>query len=452
MSSDIQPGPAPPGQDSCPFCGTAFPERAYYCPNCGSVRPSIVAAGLPMAGDRRTWAWQQYRRPAKRADLRAVIKAVSAFAMITLGIQTMLMLFTLIYGIHMVVPEILDEWAGYTLFVIVPVVVTLFELSGYYLVAYYLFLVVAIVASCAWVVLRSYKTFLKELSMKATTREHSPLFETCGLLFATMFFSVVMALAFGASDEEIPDIGTVEESLFLLANASVWEEIVVRVLMIGLPMVLVDFARRSWNKNWYAYALGGGFRLGIPEVSLLIISSFVFGMAHYVTGWGAWKILPAAVGGLAFGYLFLRFGIAASIMLHFATDYLGMPIEVFESDRLRMIVGLGVLMWLGFGLIFFIYYTTRVAEFLSGKRLFETGPRAVPTPWTDPRMRAPIPGTWTYSTVPTQAPAPQPHQPPPSAPPAVSSFGMGYVCPVCGHTEARYINGRFQCLGCGHLS
>lgn len=401
-------------------------------------------------------AYQQYQAR-KRPNWRAIIKAVSAFAMLTLVADILLSLYTLVYGIHIVVPDILDSWEGYTFFIIVPVLVPLLEISGPALLAYYLFLVAAIFASCTWVFLTSFKGFGKELSMTATSRQHSALFETCGLLFATLFFSIFMALVFQPEEGEMPDIGTLSESLFLLANASVWEEIAVRILLIGLPLIVVDFARRSWHKNWYAYLLGGGFKLGIPEVSLLIISSTVFGVAHFLTGWGAWKILPSAVGGFAFGYLFLKFGIAASIMLHFTTDYLSMPIEVFDSMAMTVLIGLGILLWMGFGVLFFIYYTTRVFEFLSGKRLLEAQQqRIAPTPWLDPRMQAPIPGSESYMGPPTQGPMyptyQQPTPAPQPQPPVQPGFGGGYVCPACGNTEARWIDGKFQCLRCGKLT
>src|SRR5207249_6609828 len=44
----------------------------------------------------------------------------------------------------------------------------------------------------------------------------------------------------------------------------------------------------------------------------LIASSVIFGLAH-APGWGLWKVIPAMVAGLGFGYLFLRHGIAAAI-------------------------------------------------------------------------------------------------------------------------------------------
>lgn len=448
MSILQEPSPGSASDEFCPFCGTRIPPRGYYCPVCGAVRPSMAFSGVPPPGDRRAQSHPIYPVLAqpKKSDLRAVVKAVTAFAMLTLVADVLLSLYTLVYGARVVVPDILNSWEGYTFFIILPVMVPLFEVSGTALAAYYFLLIAIIFASCLWVLFTSLPGFAKELSMKAKPREHSPLFETSGLVFATLFLSVVVALIARPSEEELPDLGTLSESLFLLANASVWEELAVRVLLIGVPMMVVDLIRRSLRKDWYAYILGGGFELGALEVALLVFSSVMFGFAHYAGGWGAWKILPTTVGGLAMGYLFLRYGLATAIMLHFTTDYLSMPGEVFHSTALTALLGLAILLWLGFGALLFAYYTVRVIEFVTNKKFFEGGPRAVPAPWIDPRMQTPVPGNYPAEPNPN-APLEQPLSPP-------SSFagGGGYVCPRCGNTTARWVDGRFQCLKCGWLT
>lgn len=450
MSVDPEPVTTSPAPEYCTNCGAEIPPTGHYCPRCGALKPSARYAGLPVAGDRRHRAPQPtYYRPT-RMNWRVVIKGISAFVMVTFIIQILVSLFTLIYGIHLVVPDILDVWKGYTLFLVIPVIVELVLLSGYALLVWYLFLVGAIVAACTWVLLSGYKGFAKELGMKAKSREHSAIFDTCGLMFATLFFSVLVVILLKPSAADVPSTGSLTENLFLLANASVWEEIAVRVLLIGLPMVAVDLARRDYRRKAYSYLLGGGFKLGIPEVSLIIISAMIFGFAHYLGGWGSWKIVPAAVGGFAFGYLFLRYGIAASIMLHFGTDYLSMPMEVFNSNGLTLLLSLAILVWLGFGLLFFVYYTVRVGEFFSGKKYMEGRSATAATPWSDPRMQVHA----YYQPRETQHTV-QVHYGPasgqiPQAPPPRQGFGGGYVCPICGYMQARWMDGKFQCLRCGH--
>jgi membrane protease YdiL (CAAX protease family) len=296
--------------------------------------------------------------------------------------------------------------------------------------------------------------FRKELSMTAESRKHSAIFATLGLFFATLFFSVLVALIANPSADELPEPGTLANSLFSLANASVWEELIVRVLMIGLPMILVDLVRNKRQAKWHSYILGGKFGIGIPEVALVLISSFIFGIAHFASGWGEWKIIPTTVGGVAFGYLFLRYGIAASIVMHFSIDYLGMPMEVIDSFGLRAITGIAVLLWIGFGALFFAYYSMRAVEFVTGRKYFDPPPPVEYRSWT-----AASPGVnpfdQTYPPIPPNQQNGAKHGP---APQQVQmqqyggGFGGGYVCPVCGSVEARWVDGKFQCLTCGHLS
>jgi hypothetical protein len=371
--------------------------------------------------------------------------------MLTFIAQLVLSIVTLFYGMKWVVPAILDEWHGFDMIVIAPVIVKFLTISGYSLLVFYFFLIGAIVSSCTWVFVTSIRGFSKELSMTAVSREHSPLFETCGLLFATLFFSVLVALLFRTTASEVPSTGTLQESLFLLANASVWEELIVRVMLIGLPLLIVDLLRRNRRYKWHSYLLGGGFKIGAPEAVLIAISAAIFGYAHFTGGWGAWKIIPASAGGLAFGYLFLRFGLAASIMLHFATDYLGMPIEVFNSIGLNLITGVGILIWLGFGIIFFSYYLTRIGEFLTGQRLFDARRALVPTPSVDPGTRNLFPPP-VYDPYNAQQPGWNQGAAADPNPPQHHGFSGGYVCPRCGSTQARWIDGRFRCMRCGLLT
>lgn len=444
-----QPVPIPTTDDRCDVCGEDIPSMGNYCPRCGTIKPSMRFSGLPSAGNRRIWAQSptQYRSVA-RTDWRRIGKSISAFVMLTFVAQMVLAVIALLYGVKWVAPAILDEWHGFPLILILPVIIKFFTLSGYSLLVFYFFLIGAIVSSCAWVFATSVEGFSKELSMTAISRDHSPLFETCGLLFATLFFSLLVALLFRTSTSELSGEGTLQESLFQYANASVWEELMVRVLLIGLPLLFVDLLRRNHKYKWHSYLLGGGFKIGTAEAVLVFVSASIFGYAHYAGGWGAWKIIPASAAGLAFGYLFLRFGLAASILLHFATNYLGMPIEVFNNNGLTIITGLGILIWLGFGVIFFAYYVTRVFEFLTGQRMFEGGPTAVPTPWVDPRKQIPFqpPSEGPYGVAQTEQ-----HQATATdqAPTQPSGFSGGYVCPRCGYTQARWVEGRFQCMRCG---
>lgn len=438
-------------EEFCNYCGTRFKEGTIFCDMCGATRPSVQAAPPTSHMDWRTWALRpkQYPSVYRRTSTRTAFKAFFAVCILSIVISVIAGLITLVYGTGLVTPYILNEHLKYPLFIVVPFFINLLTISGYALVGYYFLIVAIILASCTWVLLKSYPTFIKEMTLKAKSREHSPLFDIGGLLTATVFITYVIvfiAYLFGVTDTGAPSTGDLEEALFALANASVWEEVIVRVLLIGLPLLVIDLFRRTRKRPVYSYILGGKFAFGIPEVVLVIVSASIFGYAHYLGDWGFWKVPAAAIGGVAFGYLFLRHGLPAAIMMHFAVDYLGMPSQVFGFSI--AMEGILILIWIGLGFAFTVYYVIRVGEFLTGAKYLEPRPEPVGVPWSQP---------WMVQTSPPQQYNPpgqygQQNPPGPDAPvvPQEAHYG-GFVCPYCGHTQARWTDGRFQCLNCGKL-
>jgi hypothetical protein len=139
----------------------------------------------------------------------------------------------------------------------------------------------------------------------------------------------------------------------------------------------------------HKYFIGGGFKLEHITISLIIISSILFGLAHYPS-WGLWKILPTFIAGLAFGYLFVRKGIHTAIILHFLIDYMYIILLIFSGNFVLLLfvvlsLGLVMLFWLSAGAI---YTTLYISEFfrLLADRLF--GPRKKPevTAAAEPRV------------------------------------------------------------------
>ena len=65
-----------------------------------------------------------------------------------------------------------------------------------------------------------------------------------------------------------------------------------------------------------------------PTLKLLVyflvaLSSILFGLAHYLSGagWDIGKVSEAALDGVALAYLYVRYGLHASIIFHWAVDY-----------------------------------------------------------------------------------------------------------------------------------
>jgi hypothetical protein len=462
-------GPTQPSApEFCAQCGARFKEGAVFCEMCGAVRPSMWSAPPTSHTDWRTWALRsrEYAQVQKRSSWRVFMKALMALCVLTVVASLVMGTIALVYGVGLVTPYILDTGYDISLYIVLPVFVYILNLSGYALLTYYFILVAVIVACTAWVLLTSYKVFVKELTMKATSREHSAIFDIGGLVSVNVFMTfaiLLIAIMFGETNTGGPSGGDLENLLFQLANASVWEEVIIRILMIGLPLLFIDLVRRAMDRGrltknlpvvkkqdrrWYQYILGGKFEIGIPEVVLVLVSATIFGYAHYLGSWGLWKVPAASIGGIAFGYLFLRHGLPAAIVMHFAVDYSSVPSQVFGySDTIEVLL---IVFWLGVGFVFTFYYITRIGEFLTGRKLLEDRPVPAGAPWPQPAGYVPMqPQQYYY---PPQNPQQMSMQSgPPAVEPQQAAYG-GYVCPVCGNTEARYVNGRFQCLRCGNLT
>jgi hypothetical protein len=153
------------------------------------------------------------------------------------------------------------------------------------------------------------------------------------------------------------------DQLHIFADASVWEEIVSRVLMLGLPLWIYHMLAGRVGTPAWRYAIGGGFRIENAAFVLIFAQAFIFALAH-VAGWDLWKVIPTTVSGMAFGYLFLKRGLWAAIALHFTFDYLGMTPRVFASWGVDIDLAfyLFELLWIAAGLVLLVHYIVIVVK------------------------------------------------------------------------------------------
>lgn len=443
----------------CMRCGAVIPGRGAYCPSCGALKPSLSGQQGgpfgPRAAPPPNVLRMQYYERVRSSTLpwRRLARTTAAAFMITFAVYLAICIGVLIIGVEIVSPVIGDH--SYSLQIALVALIPVLTISGTALEAWYIFLVCAILASAAWMSLKSGSRFLKEITMRGTPRDHSPFFDMCGLMFAVLFINTVIVLTLALTDNEVtaPTEAMADwELLFLLANASVWEELIVRVLLLGLPLIAVDLVRGMETKRLHRYVFGGRIKIMWGEAALVIISSMIFGFAHY-EAWGLWKVFPASVAGVAFGYMFLKHGLPAAVMLHFSFDYLSMPIVIFDASMAaQMIVGIGILLWIGLGLIFTIYFSVRIVEFLSGRLFFE-GERPAPATVSMAAMRySPGQGRPVYvgRTPATQYAGTSPQQRTGEGRPPQGPRRGFFVCPMCGSARARLDAERgVVCLGCG---
>lgn len=57
------------------------------------------------------------------------------------------------------------------------------------------------------------------------------------------------------------------------------------------------------------------------EWVVVLLTAFIFSLAHYFSGWGLGKIPQTAISGVIFGFAYLYYGIQAPILLHWYFNY-----------------------------------------------------------------------------------------------------------------------------------
>lgn len=193
----------------------------------------------------------------------------------------------------------------------------------------------------------------------------NPLAATMVLLGAVSFVTVLVdsfQTSAGVSTGSLTG-----DPFLLLENftlAPLTEETTFRLLMIGLPVVVLslvmfrDFspmkaAKALWRPSsvWDVDEAGETETVTVrsfeetgpslfpdgPSDSLKVraikpvvyafffLSSLIFGYAHYSSGigWGPGKVSEAALAGVALGYLYIKYGFQTNVLLHWSVNYVG---------------------------------------------------------------------------------------------------------------------------------
>ncbi|MDP6155478.1 MAG: CPBP family glutamic-type intramembrane protease [Candidatus Thermoplasmatota archaeon] len=251
--------------------------------------------------------------------------------------------------------------------------------GGMEAVIYYFFLAVILLLAIGIMIKKEGRHFLSIASLAIRRKKAPPadvnnsfimLFQLfMALLFVNMIIITVHTLLTGNSPsvpESLGESTVIEKRLYMLANASVYEEIVTRILLLGLPLYFVAILTKKKDRTWYKYLLGGNIKIGFGAFFFALFSASLFGIAHL--SWGAWKVIPTVISGLAFSYIFLKKGVFPAIVFHFLFDYLGMGGSIIEhsgysATGYNILFSILLLLWLHAGIRYFTHYTLRSVFF-----------------------------------------------------------------------------------------
>ena len=279
---------------------------------------------------------------------------------------TTVILFELITALYRS-PDVLREIYGYVsgILVIIPVPVTIFTITGNALQLFYIMILITVTVAVGYLLWKSVPAMIRFTKDKEPdTIKKSMMFEF-GTLFAAMYlvqtaFILLLVLAGVDVAGTVPfDDKTKLEMMYLTIEASVWEELVSRVLLIGVPMLVLAFIA-SDRKKWWKW-LSGGFGMSRNAALLILFSALFFGIAH-VPGWDLWKFLPAFITGLGLGYLFVRYGLYAAIAMHFMFNYLSSSDWLLNDGG--VLLSLVAILIALFGIPYAWLYTKRGLDYL----------------------------------------------------------------------------------------
>ena len=112
---------------------------------------------------------------------------------------------------------------------------------------------------------------------------------------------------------------------FYISLAPVMEEFGFRLLLIGIPLFAL-YSNRS-SLKYFLKSLWNPNNLNIYDskkaILLIVFVGILFGFAHIAFGesWSHGKFAQAAASGIILGWVYLRYGFVASVLIHWATNY-----------------------------------------------------------------------------------------------------------------------------------
>jgi len=280
--------------------------------------------------------------------LKTGLNTVCLIAILCYFIVILFSFLLLFPSLILVLPELLKS--SWTFFIIIPYMIPVFCFKGGFLLGYYLFVVSAILLSFGYMIKKDGKQAFHLYSrfFEKTKHNNNSFFLIPQIFLGLIFFDYVYnyIIEFIGATPVTPSFESMPlwKLMFSLSNASVHEEIVSRIMLIGIPLLIVDLFRRRKIKIW-KYFLGGDFNIDTLSVFLIIFSSLIFSYAH-VFGWDFYKILPVFITGLALGWLFLKKGIYACIILHFSFNYPSVLLMVFEKLPFMNLLAVPILFFL----------------------------------------------------------------------------------------------------------
>ncbi len=320
----------------------------------------------------------------------------------------------MLWSAGLIIPETFES--GTVIFVVLIFVVGLFEVSGYSFLVYYIFIISCVVVSFIYLAYFHFPdipTLFKSDKNGMSKIKDSPITRLAFSFSAMMFLYMVYLVILQFANISIRTPGIEEYAtwrmIYAITRATVWEELVIRVVYLGLPMML--YAMHKGESDLKKYLMGGFGMKYRFVIWPIIFSAAIFAFAH-LPSWDIYKMIPTLLAGFFFGYLYAKDGLYSCILFHFAWNYTSvytrLPSGWIEAVSILM------LMWILFGIYFTYYFSKKLMVWL------------IPSA---SEVREPKRETEKHKT---------------------AGLSTGFICSNCGNHTAFYTNeGKLKCKRCG---
>ena len=363
----------PNGAAPCDYCSKSKELGHTFCSVCGRELSSDPAPQICSECDEYRDAGYRFCAKCGR-DLKlneSVLSRISPAKKVMFGVSTaavamsvFIMLFEAFTGTFKL-PAVMEGLEGHTydLFILTPFVTDLFTIGDVgsriiYIVE--LIIVIACIATLLYTAFRKYKKTGDIYALRETG-----LYEVIclnGIMLVFQMIYIVICSSMGVDMGDV-SLGETAKAMFSLMNASVYEEFLCRICLLGLPIAIVYLIMGKKDVPFYRYLLGG-FEFKRWMLVFVLLSAAVFALGH-LTGWGWWKIVPTFVFGLITAYVFIKYGVYATISIHFMTDFIVSETWLFGTSSAVVMSSLMLLA----GLLAFSavpYYYRKVRGIVSG--------------------------------------------------------------------------------------
>ena len=112
---------------------------------------------------------------------------------------------------------------------------------------------------------------------------------------------------------------------FYVSLAPLLEEFIFRIILVGIPLFVIYSGRASLR--YFLKCLWNPTSLNIinskKAIFIIVFVGIAFGFAHiaFSDSWSEGKFAQATAGGIILGWVYFRYGIVVSVLIHWATNY-----------------------------------------------------------------------------------------------------------------------------------